>query len=295
MGGGESETFITEAKTTMFHRFFRTKILAPGESVSDFIEVTEAERQKLLDALATWKRPPQVFIDMWNKACGIWGSYNEETGYFELNGLTDITYEEALEIFRISSVLPTGSYSSLVRRYAMVNNNITSTRTLMPICIPMGASIDATYMIASNRAIQTLRFTGDTSIEDYGCVKNMNGIFQNASTLRWVYGIISIGDANPIVFANASGLKHVQLKYLKSNLNISACALIDSESLNYAIQNRSTKKTSPITFTVHADVYAKLTGDTTNSAVAALSPEELAEWTALPALAAEKNITFVSA
>ena len=41
----------------------------------------------------------RLFIDQWNTACGKWGTYNEDTGYFELNGLTDITYEEALKIW----------------------------------------------------------------------------------------------------------------------------------------------------------------------------------------------------
>lgn len=41
----------------------------------------------------------RLFIDLWNKACGEHGTYNHQTGFFELNGLTDITYEQALEIY----------------------------------------------------------------------------------------------------------------------------------------------------------------------------------------------------
>lgn len=52
----------------------------------------------------------RLFIDLWNKACQVdglfWGAarivvgrYNEATGFFELNGLTDITYEQALVIY----------------------------------------------------------------------------------------------------------------------------------------------------------------------------------------------------
>lgn len=53
--------------------------------------------------------------------------------------------------------------------------------------------------------------------------------------------------------------------------------------------------TKEIQVYVHPNVYAKLTGDTTNAAAAALSEEELAEWMALLPLAAEKNIQFASA
>ena len=98
MGGGKSETYITQSKTTVFHDFFTRKFLGEGETVEEFMEVSEAERDRLQGIRDAWVRPPQVFIDQWNTACGIWGRYNEETGYFELNGLTDITYEQALSI-----------------------------------------------------------------------------------------------------------------------------------------------------------------------------------------------------
>lgn len=52
--------------------------------------------------------------------------------------------------------------------------------------------------------------------------------------------------------------------------------------------------TTPITITVHPDVYAKLTGDTTNAAAAALSADELAQWQSLVSAAAAKNISFAT-
>lgn len=47
-----------------------------------------------------------LFIDLWNNACGSYGRYNAETGYFELNGLTDIGYDEALKIFHNAQYSP---------------------------------------------------------------------------------------------------------------------------------------------------------------------------------------------
>lgn len=41
----------------------------------------------------------RLFIDMWNSACGSYGQYNADTGFFELNGLIDITYDEAIPIY----------------------------------------------------------------------------------------------------------------------------------------------------------------------------------------------------
>ena len=56
----------------------------------------------------------------------------------------------------------------------------------------------------------------------------------------------------------------------------------------------SSDLTTEITVTVHPDVYAKLTGDTTNAAAAALTADELARWQEVLAEAAEKQITFAT-
>ena len=74
------------------------------------------------------------------------------------------------------------------------------------------------------------------------------------------------------------------------NLNIGKTPKFSLESLSYMITKAT--NTKDITITVHADVYAKLTGDTTNAAAAALSTEESAQWQQLVAAAAAKNIIF---
>ena len=58
--------------------------------------------------------------------------------------------------------------------------------------------------------------------------------------------------------------------------------------------NKAYNGTKAITITVHPDVYAKLTGDTTNAAAAALTADELAQWQAILAAAAAKNITIAT-
>ena len=70
------------------------------------MEVTPAQQASIMEHDASFVRPPRLFIDQWNAACGKYGRYNPDTGYFELNGLTDITYEEAGKIYRFYS--PTG-------------------------------------------------------------------------------------------------------------------------------------------------------------------------------------------
>ena len=76
------------------------------------------------------------------------------------------------------------------------------------------------------------------------------------------------------------------------SLDLSKCPLINLASWQGLVTRAA--NTDAITVTVHPDVYAKLTGDTTNAAASALSADELAQWQALVAQAAEKQITFAT-
>ena len=111
-GGGER--FMTQAFPTNFHTFHTLITLATAEEIADWMEVTAAERAKLEASDAAWVCPPQTFIDLWNEACGKYGRYNEATGYFELNGFTDITYAEALRIYEVGAP----ETSNMACRYA---------------------------------------------------------------------------------------------------------------------------------------------------------------------------------
>lgn len=96
VGGGN---FITQSYPTNFHQFWTHKILTASENIEDFKEVTVAEMEALEAEDAKWVRPTHSFIALWAAAGGVW---NETTGYFEMNGITDITYTEAMRIYRMS-------------------------------------------------------------------------------------------------------------------------------------------------------------------------------------------------
>lgn len=103
-GGGKSEIYITEAKATMHHTFCTRRTLQQDETPEDFVECTVAQRTAFEQAEAEWTRPPQLFIDEWTEACGIWGGWNEDTGFFELNGLLNITYPQAIAIRNMGTI-----------------------------------------------------------------------------------------------------------------------------------------------------------------------------------------------
>lgn len=91
---------------------------------------------------------------------------------------------------------------------------------------------------------------------------------------------------------NAPALVTLDIRNLKMSLNLSKCPLIDLTSWQGLVSRAA--NTDAITVTVHPDVYAKLNGDMTNEAAAATPADELAQWQALVAQAAEKQITFAT-
>ena len=60
-------------------------------------------------------------MDLWNKRCNvgglILGKYNEQTGFFEVGTLKDITYEEAVVIYAHTAGLTGVDYNHMLQRY----------------------------------------------------------------------------------------------------------------------------------------------------------------------------------
>ena len=102
-----------------------------------------------------------------------------------------------------------------------------------------------------------------------------------APNLRQIIGRFSIASANcGGIFYDAAKLEDFRLVSLAGSISLQWSPLVNLESFAYMIEHAS--NTSPITITVHADVYAKLTD------------ESNADWHALMASAAAKNITFAT-
>jgi hypothetical protein len=228
---------------------------------------------------------PKGFVDQWNSNAGDYGKFNEETGYFELNGITDIPYSEALVIMSLYN----GQYNSSQINRAFspgYNTNLKKVRTLFLVSL-FAANADSTFY------------------SDVACYKALRVYFNNVTTiagafnvpgLEYVYGEIKLNNSvTSSQVANAIGkdVKYIRISNLKVSANFRYAVALDYDSMEYLITEAT--NTSAISITVSAAVYAKLTGDTTNSAAAALSTEEAAKWKALVTTAANKNITFVTA
>ena len=285
VGGGN---FFTQAKPTNFHQFWTQKILLENETVADFKEVTAAERSAIETADAEWTRPPQSFIDLWNNACidpltkRAVGQYNESTGYFELNGINDLTYEEALEILLMSGDWGCDS-NDYSRKFATIN-----CRTIFPIKATGQSFIDDLAYKSPN--LEVIAFASGLTIKSLNCYS----AFYGCKRLKKIEGEIKANlDVRFFnIFDGCEKLEDVTMRHIHQNISFKDSPLLSIGSLTYLVTYR--QDSNPITVTVHADVFAKLTGDTTNPAVAALTPSELAQWQQILTAATAKNISFTT-
>lgn len=232
-----------------------------------------------------------LFIYMWKEAAGEYGTYNETTGFFELNGLTDISYKEALEIYSYYPICQ--SRSDKVYTFAG-----SVCRTFFPIALGENAhQVNIAYCFSNCSRLETVRIRDVGPAHLLNKVNHVRHAFYNCRVLRTIYGEINLSymtesEASWPMFARCYSLEDFRLRGLSLNINLGDSPKITLDSLVFMIENRS--GVSSVTVTVHADVYAKLTGDTTNAAAAALTEEEAAAWQQLLATAAEKNITFAT-
>lgn len=252
MGGGN---FITQAAPTNFHCFWPRKVLSAGESVDDFMEVTPAQKAAIEVADAKWVAPGEELIAQ-AEAAGV--VYNKDSGYFELNGLVDITAEQMRLVLRESSG------ANYLCDYCHAYGKA---RTYLPIQNSRGNyGGTATRAFSGCANLEVVDFAGSgyvalTADTFAGCVK----------LRRIINGKLHVG--NSAIFANLRALEELCVDRLTIDIIFAGSPLLSLESIQYMVDNAA--NTTAITITLHADAYARLTDE-------------------LIAQAAQRQITFAS-
>ncbi len=242
----------------------------------------------------TQKGKMAVFIDMWIKA-GATHHNGQITEYdptdklepFVLNKIRH-TYDEALQVFSINGhwqSMRVGEKGGSVSYSAMTKG----VRTLFPVKAMYRA--DCSYLLASNNSLEYVML-GDEYIGEIA-VSNVLQMFTNTAIRKVEGGIdvsaINVGSINMFLPAT---IEDITINKLRANFIMDKALRISLGSVEHMISNAI--NTSAITIIVHSDVYAKLTGDTTNEATAALTAEEFARWQQVLTDAAAKNISFAT-
>lgn len=211
-------------------------------------------------------------VSLFNNVSASPGRFNKETGYGELNGLTDLTDADMMEILLAGRIIPAYANEHFAYRSKLRTN----------ICTLGGynASTEhkATFYACYNLEIAHVgtRWCG------YGYA-----MFAMCHKLHTILGELtpaSNGTFNE-AFNGCEALQNVtfNLSNLKTNMNVSFkdSPLITLDSLK-SFYNSKTDNTYAVTVTVHPDTYAKLT-DSENT-----------EWYQLNQDAITKNITFAT-
>ena len=214
----------------------------------------------------------QLFIDMWNSACGTYGKYNTETGFYELNGLTDITYEQALTIYRVIGCETSNVYRPNVRT------------VLYSGCAGMTI---ATWKRFEN--CYNIEVVKHSDYVTYG--NTTESMFDGCAKLRSILGIVNINNVTvySYMFRQCVKLENFTFKGLNSNLTISDSPLITYNTLEYLINNALGNKVT--TTTVHPTTYAYLQGTTPPTEQVGGTTEQ---WQALVTAATNKKISFAT-
>ena len=272
-GGGK--TYLTENYPTNYRHFWTRKVLGQGESADTYREATQQEKADY-EALPPYVRPPQVFIDQWNAACRYRnedgyvtvGRYNEATGYFELNGLLDITYQQAIEIMQAP---PKWTNNGAFSEYACQYTN-SAIRTHLPVDTKSnyGATLNGCFHASEVEVIDlpATRIKGAMSCRKLRSLRVTCILDACTQALPALEEFRYAGDG-------AGGRPRLN-RYFNQSSKLSrqsAINLIEGEP----------DGDQAVTYTVHPDVYAKLT-DAVN----------YPEWAAVTELATTKNIIFAT-
>lgn len=229
-----------------------------------------------------------LFIDLFDTAAGPYGGYDPVNAPdpgrpFMLNGLW-FSYAGAVEIYNWSVK---GVANSLDSPYQACRLS-----TVLPLRITSHiVDLKRAFRSCSLRRVSIVGPNYDNTIS----LSNAADFFADCQVLEEVVcetHSLVLYNISSATFRNCRALREIRLRVNDGSFDIHWSPLLSSASVRSFIPASAFQKEAVIT--VHPDVYAKLTGDTSNAAAAELTQEELEEWQQILLDATEKNITFAT-
>lgn len=221
---------------------------------------------------------PNSFIMEWNTKCGLYGrqalpkAFNPTTGYFELNGLSDITYEEAIVILAESTQL------------TMQGTNYPNSRT------NFGIRLNSTSMARqwqqSNSEVAywantswNLGSTTSSTTFLYGCPHLRSIIYSRWSSIA---GNMTITNCPSLTTIEIVGASYGPA----GNLNLTGAPNLSLQSIVNMVN--TAQNTAAKTYTVAGNTWTACQNDTTQYTYGGQT------YTGIIAYAAAKNLTITN-
>lgn len=248
----EQGAFITEAYPTYDRHFYTVKHLSSGESPGDYRDADAAEK-------AAWEKkypegnvvPGRTAATPLFEAAG--AVFNDRTGYYALNGITDIPEEEMSLIYQNAG----RGWGDL-----MLSHKV---RTNIPPQIKSTGwdgydQIKLNGTFHGNHLIEILRLSSD----DKACMY-MDSIayaFRRCIRLREIRGIIGIYPAKTRTaeaFTGCALLEEVRVKWVEASISFRDCPRLSLASFEFMVDNVWDTDSATVIY-VHPVVMAKLHG-----------------------------------
>lgn len=182
--------------------------------------------------------------------------YNESTGYYEMNGLTDITEDEMVVIYNMSHDFR----FTIDNDFACYNSPM---RTNFPLVRKNNwtwYSASATFSYCNTMEVVKMGTRPNvTQIGPDNCFfTNLFQLFYHCGNLRRVIGVIQpeLERTNVTdMFYMCRRLEDVQILGLKQDISFAYSPNLSFDSINFMINNNAA--TSPITITLHSETYMR--------------------------------------
>lgn len=207
---------------------------------------------------------PQANIDLFESAGA---TFNATSGYFELNGLTDISYEEMQKIYN-KSIDNLSIRSDRQYQYYAVKD----LRTLLPFYFNTYIGIQANWnnILGGITKVEVISSIDAVRFTNTSCT-----MFRDCSYLKsilFILNFVNKTSADLLLFRSCLSLEKVLIQNLKISIDLKESKLLSKESILYMINNVDTSATG-IVVTLHSTVYSKCTtgGDWYNDVNSALS------------------------
>ncbi len=273
--GGGNYVMTQAAPNPEVRGFWREKVLLPGETVDDFVEWTEGERDAWQAAIDARPEIPQAFVDMWveaSTAAGIvYGGYNRQTRLLWLYDIYDITYAQARPIMELAAGRHNQDQTLSLNASPGDSPRV---RALMPMVL-IGTQMPALY---GEHWLEGMMFFGQRAA---GYPESWSEWSYSGSltSLRRVEGIIDMQNCQGTPYGfKAPKLEHVRIRGLKTNFHLIS-AVLSAESLAYLVEKAA--NTAEISVVVDPAVMSKLTD----------GPQQ---WQQILTAATAKNISFTT-